>query len=582
MALDIITSPVRVRRFNVYDLEWKPGTLEVRIVGFFDGEHYRHYPTVKAFLRGELTSRNRGRWFYAHAGGLADVQFVLEALVEEGSYEVKASFSGSSAIIVHVKKGNNVWHFVDSYWLLRDKLANIGKVVGIEKAGPAGEDDWDDAQIKEWYASVSMEKLVWYNEIDCRILWTAIDRFETTLLELGGQLQMTLASCAMHLFRRHYLKHPIDTADSVNGNSKFSYFASRVEVFDYRPIEDAYYFDINSSFPYAMTQPVPGNLLCTTKNLPDDALYTADVDVEVPENYLTPLPVRMGGRVFFPTGKWRGWFTNIDLELLQEEGGRILKVHEAMVFEPFMDLASYATDLYTLRKNAQSEMEKVVLKLLLNSLYGKFAESDLKDSLHINPSAKTLARLNPEDMLFPGAWIETRSVDVPHVHVPISSHITAQARRTLYRFLARSNDFHYCDTDGFSTRTVFNTGKELGDLKLEKETSKGEVWNYVAPKVYRQGDKVKAKGFSLGYDEKKPKKKERAIARYEALVSNREIEVERMVRIRENFGKGRIAPCEKVIRKGLKGTSLTKRFAYPDGATRPWHIDELNAVFGMG
>lgn len=567
--------PVKHRRFNVYDLEWVPGTLQVRIVGVFDGEEYRHYPNVKAFLRGELSSRNRGRWFYAHAGGLADVQFVLEALVQDGSFEVKASFSGSSAIIVHVRKGNNVWHFVDSYWLLRDKLANIAKVVHMEKSGPAGEDDWDDEQIKEWYASVPMEKLVWYNENDCRILWRAIDAFETTLLELGGQLQMTLASCAMQLFRRHYLTRTIDTADPINRSSKESYFASRVEVFR-RDITDAHYYDINSSFPYAMTKPVPGNLIATTKRLPKgDSLYTADVEIEVPEHYLTPMPARLAGRVFFPVGRWRGWFTNVDIELLQEEGGRILKVHEVMVFEPFLDLAAYATDLYTRRKNATTELEKVVYKLLLNSLYGKFAESELKDSLHINPSVKTLARLNPEDMLFPGAWIETSTVAVPHMHVPISAHITAQARRTLYRFLSHSNDFHYCDTDGFSTTALYHTGPELGELKLEREIKEGF---FVAPKVYRLDDKVKAKGFSLGWDEKKQKKKERAIALFEDLVANREIEVERMVRIRENFGKGRIAPCEKIVKKGLRGTNLTKRFTYPDGSTRPWHIDEIKTA----
>lgn len=579
MSLEIITTPGKIRRFLVYDFEWIPGTLKMRICGVCDGKAYRHYPTVAKFLAGELTSRNRGSWFYAHAGGLADMQFVLEALVTDGSYEVKASFSGSSAIIVHVRKGNNSWHFVDSYWLLRDKLANIAKWIHMEKSGPAGEDD--EEKVKEWYASVPMEQLVWYNENDCRILWHAIDAFENSLLELGGQLQMTLASCAMHLFRRAYLVNEIETSDAVNENSRLAYIASRVEVFrrNVDLTENARYYDINSSFPYAMTKPVPGNLLKTSTSLPDDALYIADVDIEVPENYLTPTPMRLGGRVYFPVGRWRGWFSNVDIRSLEGEGGRVLRVHEAMIFEPFTDLASYANDLYTKRKNAQTEMEKAVYKLLLNSLYGKFAESSAKDTLHINPNKTTLARLSPENMLFPGAWIEETIVDIPHMHVPISVHITAQARRTLFDFLAMSNDFHYCDTDGFSTCGIYSTGKELGDLKLEREMKNDDhPWEFVAPKVYRMGDKVKAKGFSLGWDEKKPAKKARAIKLFEDLIDNREIEVERMVRIRENFGKGRIMPTEAVIKKGLRGKMIPKRFTYPDGSTRPWHVDELRSM----
>src|SRR5271154_4575395 len=99
------------RKYLVYDLEWVPGKfsksghMPVRMAGVYDGETYRWYTSVESFLNGELTSANRGKWFYAHAGGLADFQFLLHDLLQRNGYQIEAAFSGSSAIIVHVRKG---------------------------------------------------------------------------------------------------------------------------------------------------------------------------------------------------------------------------------------------------------------------------------------------------------------------------------------------------------------------------------------------------------------------------------------------------------------------------------------------
>ena len=58
--------------------------------------------------------------------------FILEKL-HKRKCEISGIFSGSSAIFLSVKIGNYQYHFVDSYWLLRDKLENIGKSMGQVK-----------------------------------------------------------------------------------------------------------------------------------------------------------------------------------------------------------------------------------------------------------------------------------------------------------------------------------------------------------------------------------------------------------------------------------------------------------------
>lgn len=610
MSLAPITTPPKTRDFLTYDLEWVPGEelyeeckpcggnlcprcdglgylvnkrrtdpLKHRLTGVFDGERYRRYSSVDDFLNGELTSKNRGKWFYAHAGGLADMGFVLDRVIEKvaenDAYSVQASFSGSSAIIVKVTRGHNHWVFVDSYWTFRDKLANLGKAIGYAKR--AEEERKTKADARRFFAEAPDEKLGWYNEGDCELLWQGVSKFENVLLEMGGQLQMTIASCAMELFKRKYLKGPITTSRSVNEKALLAYHSSRVEVFQ-RECGAAYKWDVNSSFPYAMTFPLPGNCVGAGRGMPElgeDRLFIADVEVEVPESYLPPLPRRAHGRVFFPTGRWRGWYTSVDLELLVREGGRVLKAYEYVEFEPCLDLSGYALDLYHRRKHAADPFWKLVLKYLLNSLYGKFGESEYKQQVLINPPeidrwGDPENGVAPMEEMMPGVWRQEARVNVAHAHVPIAAFVVSRARGTLYDGLASCQEIFYTDTDSNVTTEPQESSPELGRWKLEYEVVQGY---FAAPKVYRvqyrdeQGGLKwdhHAKGFS-DVDE----------ARFDLIASGQKIPFQRMARLRELYGGRTSAPVEVLVEKALRGVAVPKRCMYPDGQTRPWSVDEL-------
>lgn len=581
--------------FSTYDLEWSRGVEEwrgsrmvkaprVTLVGVYDGERYQAYRTVESFLNDQLTKRNHGRWFYAHAGGLADMLFVMQALATRTDYRVEASFSGSSAIIVHVIRGRCKWTFVDSLWLFGTALKDVAKWIGMEKGSVDFETD-------------NFAELVEYNRLDCVILWKAIDAFETALLGLGGQLMMTLASSAMQLFRRKFLKRDIITHPEVNLVARESYFGSRVEVIQHR-VTDGYYYDINSSFPYAMTAPAPGNLRGTTRQLSDrlDALYLAEVEVEVPPMHLPPLPLRHEGSVFFPIGRWKGWYNQVDLRLLEQRGGRLLKVGRVLHFDPFDDLRGYAETLYEKRRSGTTDFDKIVYKLLLNSLYGKFAENSHKQQLLVNPPFTTCPHNPPHPpkandgresacmtQLLPGIWLLENEVDIPHEAVAISSQITALARANLLGHMNNCDEVHYCDTDGFSTnQSDVRTGDKLGELKLELVFKDAE---FISPKVYRIDKKVKAKGMSLrdkstmpaGLTEEQQSKwiGEVSYKRWMALREGQAIEVERMTRIRELYRSGNTEPITSKIKKEFRGSSRPKRKPHADGTTEPWGIDDL-------
>lgn len=605
MSLVPITAPPELRRFVTYDLEWVPGEelyeegergrytvhkrrtdpLQHRMTGVYDGDRYKRYRSVDDFLNGELNRENRGKWFYAHAGGLADMGFVLDRIIEKvgenDAYSVKASFSGSSAIIVKVTRGHNSWFFVDSYWLFRDKLANIGKAIGLEKG--AAEKRRTKKEAREFYANAPEAELAAYNATDCEILWKAVSQFETALLELGGQLQMTIASCAMMLFRRKYLQREIETSRSVNERALAAYFSSRVEVYE-RECGEAFKWDLNSSFPYAMTFPLPGNCTGLGRKMPElgrGELFLADVDVAVPETYLPPLPRRAHGRVFFPTGRWAGWYTSTDLELLVREGGRIEKVREVVHFERRDDLARYAADLYAKRKEATDPFWRLVLKYLLNSLYGKFGESEYKQQLWVNPPeidrwGDPENGVEPMRELMPGVWQQDVKVPVAHAHVPIAAFTVSRARTTLYNGLSSCQRIFYTDTDSNVTTEPQESSNDLGRWKLEAKVVQG---HFAAPKVYRiqyrdEDPKSKTCG-QLVWDHHAKGFSDMDGAKFDLLVSGQKIPYQRMARLKELYGGKVSAPVEVLVEKALKGLALPKRCMYPDGKTRPWAVEEL-------
>jgi DNA polymerase type B, organellar and viral len=621
MSLTQVLSKPATRRFAVYDLEWVPETYAFRLAGTYDGATYTSFTTVEALLNHMMAPERKGWWWYAHAGGLADIHFLLQKLQEKQNILVEGTFSGSSAISIKITWHGHTTTLLDSYWLLRDKLAHLAPYTGLAKGTgswkcasyPAcGHVGAPCAEAPKCGCEVGPQPLCMftaplsvlreYNALDCKILYSAIEMFQETLLDMGSQLQSTIASTAMRLFRTRYLSGPIVTSTFDNDVIRASYVASRVEVFRtildidspqdlQRPLEGGKrpkvkYYDFNSMFPCAMTQPLPGALLSHGKTLPPDSstLYFANAYVTVPEMYLPPLGATgKDGRIFFPTGSWRGWFSRADLELLERVGGRVESVQECYRFHAQTDLASYALDLYDRRaraKKAGQSFLALVLKFLLNSCYGKFGEKRTKCRMVLHPRSEACPHEGAHDTmrggfmvatcveaLFPGVILITEEKDVPHEHVPIASTITSLARATLYGALAQcGEDLYYCDTDSLLTGKTLPTGDALGELKLEYEVSKGR---FIQPKLYEIDGTVRSKGFAR-----------MTPAEFNQLVEGQALEVERMMRVKDTarhlaaLGGTFGARTKKFDKRIHVGSSRPKRRAVAGGGTRPWTYEE--------
>lgn len=352
-----------------------------------------------------------------------------------------------------------------------------------------------------------------------------------------------------------------------------------------------------------MTKPQPGDLIQSHPGLPDRLVgnrnrsYIVKCNMTIPDQHIPPIPYRDPNthRLFFPSGKWTAWLTDVDFEILIREGFKINMIFESKEFDVFNDLGEYALSIYKKRKATDDHFMKILYKYLMNAVYGKLAERSEKKRMLIHPSRETLERLDfkyaqydDDDNLLiggleqcyvrDGVFIEDIYLPLQHVHVPISARITALSRELIYDLLTDSSNAYYCDTDGFATDDDFPTGNELGELKMEKEIIYGE---FHSPKVYslrvnKEGKEetiVHAKGFSLGKQDT-PEKRAEAIKRFRAIVEGKHIQVERMSRLRENLRKN-AAPKEVVVKKALSDNVIPKRFFYPDGESRPWSVEEI-------
>jgi hypothetical protein len=622
MAITRILTPLEVRRFSVYDLEWHPQKLELRLLGLYDGRRYRSFLHVEDFLTHVLTREYEGQWLFAHWGGATDITFFLEWFHKNG-FHVDLRFSGSSAVFCEVSRGRRKWKFVDSFFLLRAPLRKIMEKLGMAKGGAEGDQDIFVANIEE---------LTDYNENDCRGLYLAVSRFQERMISMGTEMCPTIASTAMRLFRRQYLKADIPTDDAQNLIARKAYVASRVEVFS-KEIEEAWQYDINSSFPSSMILPAPGAYLSTQKHVPKDGdLFFADVTLTVPVCDFPPLPKRLGGKVFFPIGSWRAWVCGADFRAL-ERYARIDTVHEVHLYDGRDDMAAYVTDIYEHRRQSQDEFDREIDKLLMNALYGKWSERTEKSTVVIGGDHDVAwyeaAGIEASE-IFPGAIRIEENRAIEHEHPPFSAHITAHSREKILTLLLQARDAAYCDTDSCTTKAMLPTSGSLGDIKLEKLVHHGfyhapkfyctdgtefKIWEPESPEdrppdgAEQHGGAwytkkarsvlVKAKGFSKVLDgdaiersDGSTYRKQKKLGRddFQSLIQNGFVEMERMTRPKEmlrrhgmSLRKGEkhvLAPEMMQIQKRLQTYEQKREFSADGRRSRPFTVTELIAKYG--
>ena len=347
----------------------------------------------------------------------------------------------------------------------RVPLAEVGKVIGQKKLS------FDPRSVD-------------YCVRDARIVHGAVSALREYVRSLGGDLRNTIASTALFLWASRYADLPLPVlTQNVRGLFRKAYYGGRVEVFRYGKVRGRLtYLDVNSLFPACMTGSYPGLWSLRV----DGRHGVVKARVTVPPMEYPPLPHRgPDGRIVYPVGTWSGFWCSNELDYARTLGVKVRvlgSVGSDSLVTPFRD---YVEELYGRRKRSKNETERKVLKLLMNSLYGKFGTAG--GVAREIRSLDKLGEVSYAPLDSTSGMIDVAAPSPPYANVLWSAWTTAAARVVLHKALVKANksgaEVLYCDTDSiiFDGPNPFPVSRELGAWKVEKKCSEFEA---KGPKYY--------------------------------------------------------------------------------------------------
>ncbi|MGV9205967.1 MAG: DNA polymerase [Promethearchaeia archaeon] len=489
--------------FSTFDIEAEKWVNPL-LIGFYDGYNYLTFNTVREFLDFILSYRFRGQKIYSHYGGGYDIRFLLDELED---YEYKIIDTNGRILMLKVfDSDNHNWYFCDSYSLLPQSLKTLSEGFNIKH----NKMDFDMEEWKNNGFKVT-DELKEYLKHDVIGLYEIIEKFKRLLWnKFKTNTRLTIASTSMEIFRTSYQYRQIFGHDYIEDKVRKAYFGGRCEVFR-KEGENLYYYDVNSLYPYVYTnfelpvdRPKRKNYRFGKTGLIKGKFFVRN-DIKFPI-----LPYR-DEKLLFPCGKFEGWVWSDEFQMALEKDQIIdYKIEEFWEFETEKILSEYGKDLYNLKKNSDSEAKYWLAKFLLNSIYGKFAQSKEKKQYMRMSGKEALLKADEEDIYCYDEehhlyWKKAKS-NAPYILPAISTAITSLARLELWKWINKAekmgNNVYYCDTDSIITDGKFPSKyvdkKELGALDLEKTAKEGI---FLSPKVYAlRKEKNKAEFKAKGID----------------------------------------------------------------------------------
>jgi hypothetical protein len=281
---------------------------------------------------------------------------------------------------------------------------------------------------------------------------------------------------------------------------KLSYYGARNELFFQGYAKNVNIYDINSLYPYVMANneyPIKKltklyNIdLNSLEQLLNDYCLIAKVKLNLPETLRYGIfPLRLCrkcliqncshktySKLFFPIGRFSTYLTTNEVKLALQNN-YIENVEEVYLYAKKPIFRNFVEYFYEMKKKSKKgSIDYLFSKLIMNSLYGKFAQQ--KDIPKFIGYASNF--VDYDNWYYEGYRYEQIGYNIYKIvkkqfgvysFPAIASHITANARLKLYEYMQISkNNLLYVDTDSlfvydfeFPQQYVNN---ELGNLKLE-------------------------------------------------------------------------------------------------------------------
>jgi hypothetical protein len=406
--------------------------------------------------------------------------------------------------------------FIDTLNFIKLSVKELGNIIKIPKI----EIDKNLFEKKD-LSEEELNLMITYNINDCAISQAYMYHIQKTVNDLGGNIKTTIPSTSLDLFRRKFQKETLIKEEKILKDKTItdfihkSYYGGRTENYNIGEYDNTYYYDVNSLYPYCMLNDFPLSNSVEYGNKTEEEIINymgvSEVDIVAPEINIPLLPFKTKDKTIFPIGHIHGIYTHILLKKALEIGYKIKWIYKQIIYKQSIPIfKEYVTQLYNIRKQMKQEnnIEEQTVKLLMNSLYGKFAQRPQKlyetitiDSMTPQILLKKMRQHyniieNKEKTLY----IMTKETkNYPKNSFPIlSSYVTSYAILHMFNLLKNCKPI-YTDTDSIITKERLNNdlvGLNLGQFKMEK-TGLLEVYQ---PKNYAFNNIPTIKGLKINHN----------------------------------------------------------------------------------
>lgn len=428
----------------------------------------------------------------------------------ERNWEVDFYYDKGLTYILVLKQDNRTIKVLSSTNFYDFSLKQLGDMVGIKKT-EVSFDTSTRAEIAE------------YCKNDVRILVTAmLDYFRFIDVHNCGNWAMTKSGQAYNAFRHAHMTHKIQVHndETVIALERSAYFGGRTEAFKLGDIDGGPFvsLDINSMYPYVMrsydfpTRLIDYNTVYGVSEIAerlDRFAMIADCDVETSEPVFAKV---IDGKLCFPVGRFNARICSGALSYAIANN-MIVRVNAVAVYDKAPVFRDFVDYFYPLKAEYKREGNKVferLVKLMLNSLYGKFGQRRSVINQFTDFHGEDYYRMESYDMVTGERILESKFLntviqqygmeETDKTVVAIPAHITEYARLLLWSIIKSVGYGRvlYCDTDSVKMRVsdlsrvthAIDNGK-LGALSNEGTFNRFSIYG---PKDYVQDDYVKMKG----------------------------------------------------------------------------------------
>lgn len=350
-----------------------------------------------------------------------------------------------------------------------------------------------------------------YAKNDCLILKQGLTEFFSILSQLGCRTPTkynSISAISLNLFIKKYNTIELKLDKYIKNNIRTSYFGGRCEVLGNSVAgEKILHYDYPGMYQQCMSERVPRGPWSTDLN-PKTASRPGFYKATVESNMLLPVLPWKNDKLYFPNGRFTGFFWFEELQLFEKMNGVINRLHMAYYPHSYdFYLKNFIEDLMQVRK--RGGIYKTLGKLLINSFYGRLGLKDDFDLTYLMSSLTTMQC----DADIQNCIKQIKINSNPKSNIAVASAVTSKARIKLYNTLVSIIDAGgrplYYDTDSVFAAFPIDAKIEncsIGEIIFDTNNESTCITQaiFASSKTYalkvNNSEIIRSKGFNLKID----------------------------------------------------------------------------------